>query len=206
MDRVIIGLEAHDGSGKSTTAKEIEKLFNGKVFFTTDEMKNKRRPIYDSKISQKEKMDKIEETYIQESLDCLEKTKNSSFVILDRTWLSHSVEENVRDMLDKGVEPYYADRTIPEEIVKPDLIFQILIPEQERLRRVEDRIAKKKEKMSDRDHRLSNDANYRRGLEQERTAYGCVSLRLRLRDPKVCALRAAQLLLGSEKIPPLKMN
>ena len=31
--RVIVGLEAHDGSGKSTTAVEISKLFNGSVFF-----------------------------------------------------------------------------------------------------------------------------------------------------------------------------
>ena len=27
MNRIIIGLEAHDGSGKSTTAKEIAALF-----------------------------------------------------------------------------------------------------------------------------------------------------------------------------------
>ena len=138
MNQIIIGLEAHDGSGKSTTAKEIQTLFNGEVFFTKDEMKNKRDVIYDSKSSQKDKMDQIEITYVQESLDCLEQTKNASFVILDRTWLSNSVEENVRDMLDKDVEPYFADRTIPEGVVKPDLIFQILIPEEERRRRVAD--------------------------------------------------------------------
>lgn len=206
MNQIIIGLEAHDGSGKSTTAKEIQTLFNGEVFFTKDEMKNKRDVIYDSKASQKDKMDQIEKTYVQESLDCLEQTKNASFVILDRTWLSNSVEENVRDMLDKDVDPYFADRTIPEGVVKPDLIFQILIPEEERRRRVADRIAEKKEKMKKRDHRLNDDADYRSELEKERVAYGCIPLRLRLRDPKVCALRAAQVLLGNEKIPPLKIK
>ena len=40
MNQIIIGLEAHDGSGKSTTAEEIQTLFNGEVFFTKDEMKN----------------------------------------------------------------------------------------------------------------------------------------------------------------------
>ena len=202
MRRVMIGLEAHDGSGKSTTAKEISSLFNGQVFFTKDEMKDKRKPIYSSEVSQKEKMDKIKKTYVQESLDCLQEIKDASFVILDRTWLSHSVEENIRNKLDDDIEPYYSDRTIPDGVVRPDLIFQILIDEQER----QARIAKRKEPLSKRDHRLNDEPLYRRALEQERTAYGCITLRLRLRDPKVCALRAAQVLLGSEKIPPLKMK
>ncbi len=202
MNRIIIGLEAHDGSGKSTTAKEIAALFKGQVFFTKDEMKERRGPVYSSEMNQKEKMGKIEQTYIQESLDCSDETKNASFVILDRTWLSHSVEENVRNKLDDNIEPFYADRTIPDGVTKPDLIFQILIDEQERLTR----IAERKEPLSKRDHRLNDEPLYRQALEKERTAYGCIPLRLRLRDPKVCALRAAQVLLGSEKIPPLKMK
>ena len=49
LNRIIIGLEAHDGSGKSTTAKEIAALFKGQVFFTKDEMKESRKPVYNSR-------------------------------------------------------------------------------------------------------------------------------------------------------------
>ena len=59
MNQIIIGLEAHDGSGKSTTAKEIAALFKGQVFFTKDEMKESRKPVYSSEMNQKEKMEKI---------------------------------------------------------------------------------------------------------------------------------------------------
>ena len=44
--RIIVGLEAHDGSGKSTTAVEISKLFGGSVFFTNEQIKKKRSGIY----------------------------------------------------------------------------------------------------------------------------------------------------------------
>ena len=84
--RVIVGLEAHDGSGKSTTAVEISKLFNGSVFFTNEQTKRKRSGIYKNKsMTHSEKMRAVEETYEDEKLEFHEKM-NEDFVVLDRTW------------------------------------------------------------------------------------------------------------------------
>ena len=126
---------------------------------------------------------------------------NSDFVVLDRTWYSHTVEENVMDVLDKNTERTYPTSSIPDDVIQPDFVFQIIIPEDERQKRVEER----GEELTPRDHRLNDDANYREMLETERERVGCTTLRLRLRDPEVCALRAAQVLLGNPTIPPLKL-
>ena len=83
--KVIVGLEAHDGSGKSTTAMEISELFNGSVFFTNDETKQKRSAIYRNKsMTHLEKMHAVEKTYEEENLEFHEKM-NEDFVVLDRT-------------------------------------------------------------------------------------------------------------------------
>ena len=200
--RVIIGLEAHDGTGKSTTAIEISELFNGSVFFTNEDTKNKRSGVYkDKKLSHIEKMSLIEETYETEKVEFLEKIE-SDFVVLDRTWYSHIVEENVMDILDRKVKRTYPTNNIPSGVLKPDFVFQIIIPEEERQKRVEER----GEELAIRDIRLNKDHLYREMLENEREQFGCSKLRLRLRDPKVCALRAAQVLLGNASIPPLRIN
>ena len=196
-----MGLEAHDGSGKSTTAMEISELFNGSVFFTNDETKQKRSAIYRNKsMTHLEKMHAVEKTYEEENLEFHEKM-NEDFVVLDRTWYSHTVEENVMDVLDKNSERTYPTNTIPEDVIKPDFVFQIIIPEDERQNRVKER----GEELTPRDIRLNEDSIYREMLERERERFGCTTLRLRLRDPKVCALRAAQVLLGNPEIPPLKI-
>lgn len=196
-----MGLEAHDGSGKSTTAIEISKLFNGSVFFTNDQTKEKRSEIYKNKsMKHLEKMQAVEKTYEEEKLKFHEKM-NEDFVVLDRTWYSHTVEENVMDILDKKTKRTYPRNTIPEDVIKPDFVFQIVIPEDERQKRVEER----GEELTPRDIRLNEDSIYREMLEKERERFGCTTLRLRLRDPKVCALRAAQVLLGNPAIPPLKI-
>lgn len=196
-----MGLEAHDGSGKSTTAMEISELFNGSVFFTNDETKQKRSAIYRNKsMTHLEKMHAVEKTYEEENLEFHEKM-NEDFVVLDRTWYSHTVEENVMDVLDKKTERTYPRKTIPEDVIKPDFVFQIVIPEDERQNRVKER----GEELTPRDIRLNEDSIYREMLEKERERFGCTTLRLRLRDPKVCALRAAQVLLGNPAIPPLKI-
>ena len=199
--RVIIGLEAHDGTGKSTTAVEISKLFNGSVFFTNEQIKEKRSNIYRNKsMTHPEKMQAVEKTYEDEKLEFHEKI-NEDFVVLDRTWYSHTVEENVMDVLDKNTERTYPTNSIPDDVIQPDFVFQIIIPEDERQKRVKER----GEELTPRDHRLNNDDIYRNMLEKEREHVGCKTLRLRLRDPEVCALRAAQVLLGSPAIPPLKL-
>ena len=180
---------------------EIAELFNGSVFFTNDQTKEKRSEIYKNKsMKSLEKMQAVEKTYEEEKLEFHEKM-NEDFVVLDRTWYSHTVEENVMDNLDKNSERTYPTNTIPEDVIKPDFVFQIIIPEDERQNRVKER----GEELTPRDIRLNEDSIYREMLERERERFGCTTLRLRLRDPKVCALRAAQVLLGNPAIPPLKI-
>ena len=105
------------------------------------------------------------------------------------------------DVLDKNSERTYPTNSIPDNVICPDFVFQIIIPEDERQKRVEER----GEELTPRDHRLNNDDIYRNMLETERERVGCKTLRLRLREPEVCALRAAQVLLGNPAIPPLKL-
>ena len=199
-EKLFIGLEAHDGSGKSSTAKRIAAMFGGAVFFTSDETKQRRRTIYKG-TPHHEQDEPILATYLVEQQECDELTSESSFVVLDRTWLSHGVEQNVKD-IKQGRIPTYAPRLFPNELRKPDLVFQILIPEEERRRRVDTR----GEKLTQRDVDLNEDPQYRQQLENERDAFGCVPLRLRLRDERTCALRAAQVILGHPELPPLHLS
>lgn len=147
-----------------------------------------------------EKMQAVEKTYEDEKLEFHQKM-NDDFVVLDRTWYSHTVEENVMDVLDKESERTYPTNMVPDDVIQPNFVFQIIIPEDERQKRVKER----GEELTPRDHRLNNDDIYRNMLEKERERVGCKTLRLRLRDPEVCALRAAQVLLGNPAIPPLKL-
>ena len=147
-----------------------------------------------------EKMQAVEKTYEDEALEFDEKI-DGDFVVLDRTWYSHTVEENVIDVLDRNSEPTYPTNLIPENVIQPDFVFQIIIPEDERKKRVK----RARKELTPRDHRLNNDDIYRNMLEKEREHVGCKTLRLRLRDHEFCALRAAQVLLGNAAIPPLKL-
>ena len=146
----------------------------------------------------------IHQTYLAEKEDFLLNSLEHSFCVLDRTWLSHAVEENVID-LEKNNQSYPTfkhEEGIPEELIVPDLIFQIILPEEERKRRV----SKRGEKLTKRDIKLAEDEAYRENLDAERKKFGCIPLRLRLRDEKVCALRAAQIVLSSEATPPMNVN
>ena len=49
MSRLDIGLEGHDGTGKSATAIEVAKLLGGDVFFSDDETKKMRQGVYKDK-------------------------------------------------------------------------------------------------------------------------------------------------------------
>ena len=65
MSRLIIGLEGHDGTGKSSTAIAIADLIGGHVFFSNDETKSLRHDIYgNEKLSHTEKMRRIEKIYL----------------------------------------------------------------------------------------------------------------------------------------------
>ena len=87
-------------------------------------------------------------------------------------------------------------------VIKPTIIFQVLIPEDERNRRVK----KRNEPLTKRDKRLTDDNVYRQALELERSKHGCIKLNLRLRDPETCALRVVQSLLGSKLVGPFSLN
>jgi len=203
MQKTIIGLEAHDGCGKSTTASNLVALFGG-LQFDTEKHKESRRPIYRKNIPKEQMMQEIHQTYLAEKEDFLLKSLDHNFCVLDRTWLSHAVEENVID-LEKNNQSYPTfshESGIPSELVVPDLIFQIILPEDERKKRV----SKRDEKLTKRDIKLAEDEAYREHLDAERKKFGCIPLRLRLRDEKVCALRAAQIVLSSETTPPMNVN
>ena len=203
MSQLIIGLEGHDGTGKSSTAIAIANLLGGRVFFSDQETKSLRKQVYESEsLSRAEKMAAIEKIYLQETERFETEMKDADIVVLDRTFLSHSVEENVRDKLDFDKKATYSLKFIPEEVTRPDVIFQVIIPEQERNRRV----VARGEKLSSRDTRLSEDEIYRNELEAERKKHGCITLRLRNRDPETCALRAVQTLLGLKQIIPITVK
>lgn len=203
MRKTIIGLEAHDGCGKSTTASNLVALFGG-LQFNTEEHKKSRRPIYRKNIPKAQMMQEIHQTYLVEKEDFLLKSFSHNFCVLDRTWLSHAVEENVID-IEKDFQSYPTfkhELGIPNDLVVPNLIFQIILPEEERKKRV----SKRNEKLTKRDIKLDEDETYRRHLDAERRKFGCIPLRLRLRDERVCALRAAQIVLSSDATPPMNVN
>lgn len=203
VNRLIIGLEGHDGTGKSKTAKEIANLLNGHVFFSDEKTKMARQLVYaDENLTNAEKNTRVEQIYQKESTRFEQELGDKELIIFDRTFLSHSVEENVLSMLDRKTGPCYSNGYFPKNVIKPELIFQVKIPEAEREKRVKNR----NEKLSKRDVRLNEDDIYRQMLEQERTRNGCISLNLRLRDPKTCALRAAQVILGNKSVIPLSIN
>ena len=122
--RIIVGLEAHDGSGKSTTAVEISKLFGGSVFFTNEQIKKKRSEIYrDKSMTHPQKM-KAEETYAEEV--GVPRKHETKLRCSRRTWFSHTVEENVMDVMDRNSEPTYPTNSIPDDVIRPFLFFKSL--------------------------------------------------------------------------------
>ena len=152
MSRLIIGLEGHDGTGKSATAKEVAKLLGGDVFFSDDETKKMRQAVYkDKSLSPKQQMIAVEDIYRLESKRFESELGDKDIIIFDRTFVSHSVEENVKDSLENN-KPSYKAGYFPDGVVKPTIIFQVIIPEEERNRRVEDRgeeLSKRDEKLRD---------------------------------------------------------
>ena len=202
MSRLIIGLEGHDGTGKSATAKEVAKLLGGHVFFSDDKTKNARQEVYKNKsLSTKQQMNAVEEIYRSESERFETELGDKDIIIFDRTFISHSVEENVGDLLNKR-EMSYEPGYFPNGVIKPTIIFQVIIPEEQRNIRVKQRGLD----LSDRDEKLRDNHEYREALELERTRQGCITLNLRERNEETCALRVLQSLLGSKLVNPLSIN
>jgi thymidylate kinase len=208
---ITIGLEAHDGTGKSKTAESLAKLFNGHVRESGGPFKAERDVLIEKRHSGNlsiEMLDKqITNTYLRESAviaDLIEKTPHQ-IVILDRTWASHAAEQ-IEDCRENDVEfEHFGDSNeiiYPVGVLEPALTFELKIHESTRNQRVEGR----GEVLSKRDIRLREDEMYRGNLERTRKRLGCIRLLLRERSEEVAALRAAQVLLGSKKTPPLRVH
>jgi hypothetical protein len=125
-------------------------------------------------------------------------------VILDRTWASFAADL-VEDYKKENVEfPHFGRQdsiVYPGGVLKPTVTFELKIHEDRRNKQVEERA----ERLSERDEKLRDDPIYRDNLEKSRKRLGCVRLLMRERNKPVSALRAAQVLLGSRKAPPLRI-
>lgn len=211
-----IGLEAHDGTGKSTTAGKLLEIFNGVHLEKTEEMAKIRDRLITQKkngeISLSELSKQVDQTYRNErahiqSLPKVKGSKSDTLVILDRSWASFAAEQLV-DCLNQNppekFEHLQENGTIryPEGILKPSITFELFISEERRLAQV----AGRGEKLEDRDKRLRDEPKYRHELERARRDLGCFRLSLRERNEKISALRAAQVLLGHASTPPLKLK
>tara|TARA_B110000305_G_scaffold241805_1_gene317646 strand:+ start:2737 stop:3372 length:636 start_codon:yes stop_codon:yes gene_type:complete len=208
---ITIGLEAHDGTGKSRTAESLAKIFNGHVRESGGPFKAERDALIKKRHSGELSIEMLDEqitnTYLRESAvisDLIEKSPHQ-IIILDRTWASHAAEQ-IEDCKENDVEfKHFGDSEeirYPVGVLKPTLTFELKIHEDTRNLRVE----RRGEVLTKRDIRLNKDELYRENLERTRKKLGCIRLLLRERSEEVAALRAAQVLLGSSKTPPLKMH
>lgn len=208
---ITVGLEAHDGTGKSSLAAGLREIFDGEVRLNEGQYKKERDLLIpgwkEGKITLQTLDMEMTETYRKETdeINQLIESTSRQIVILDRTWASFAADL-VEDYKDAGVEfPHFGkDGSIvyPSGVLKPTITFELKIHEDRRKKQVDARA----ESLSSRDHKISNNPGYRDNLEKSRKRLGCVRLLMRERDKPVSALRAAQVLLGSRKTPPLRIN
>jgi len=209
---IYVGLEGHDGTGKSSTADNVLRLFKGDRIHRTNEMAEKRRALISQKntgeLSLSELSRAADETYRDERKYIESKFSDlpdDDIIILDRTWASHAAEQAVEcSSSGEEFEHELENGTIqyPQGVLKPALTFELYIPESTRLERVTSR----GEKLERRDLRLQDEPEYRSHLELIRKKLGCIRLSLRERNQKTSGLRAAQILLGHSSIPPLNLK
>jgi hypothetical protein len=218
-NRIIIGLEAHDATGKSGTAIELLKIFDGEVSKVSKEMKIKRREICEPISVLKsftEKKDYSETEYNQQMFDNACKAMDdtyleesvkvgaidSNFVVMDRTWASHAAERYYQSQIHNHLNPYLDNfegcLVWPEAIVKPNIIFQIiLVPDSARIARMIQRSLAEGIPINQREEKL----------EIARRKLGCKRFVIReKRDPIVCSLRISQIVLGSRDCPPMTVS
>jgi thymidylate kinase len=204
---VIVGLEAHDGTGKSSTAGALARLFLGDVVFVSKRFSAERKEFIRQKNAGEidlEQLDvKMTQSYKQEKVEVMNKVSsdNRQLTILDRTWASHAAEQFLECRENETPFMHYLKESFfyPDGVIKPTITFELKIPEEVRQKRV----AERGEDLTARDIRLNEDHAYRHALEETRNNLGCVRLRMRERNVEVAALRAAQALLGHKDIPPL---
>ena len=228
-NQIIIGLEAHDATGKSETSKELLKIFGGEISTVSDDMKIKRRNICapisvlnefsndedckDDYYNINQFLDactKMDESYMEESQK-ISKIQ-SHFIVMDRTWASHAAERYYQSRYFSHTNPYLSEDENqiiwPEGVTKPNITFEIvLIPDEVRVNRMIQRSMEEGVEINERELKLNNDKNYRALLEFARRKLGCKRFVIReKRDEIVCALRISQTILGSFDCPPMDTN
>ena len=205
-----IGIEAHDGCGKSETVKELVKALNGESWCTsinTPEIKKNRDEIlsqYDE--SSKKMWAEMLINYEEEATKIHEKINSTEFevIVFDRTWASFEAEWYARFPV-YGRNQHHLSSRWPEQVFQPDVTFHCIIPEEERLQRINKRREETGKELNQREIMIGDKADYRDKLKEARMKLGCIPLRLRERDPYVCAQRAIQHLLGSRDFPPFSL-
>lgn len=209
---IYIGLEGHDGTGKSATADNLLSLFDGIRLHRTEEMATKRRNLIAKKNNGEFTLSELsraqDETYREERRDVESKSSSLSegeLVVLDRTWASHAAEQmwDCQEM-NELFEHLQKDGTVlwPKDVLKPSITFELYIPEETRSQRVDSR----GEKLARRDWNLKTKPEYREALEGARKQLGCVRLSLRARNERIAGLRAAQVILGHPATPPFDLK
>ncbi|MDP6870466.1 MAG: hypothetical protein QGI21_06825 [Candidatus Poseidoniaceae archaeon] len=207
--KIIIGLEAHDGTGKTETSLELLKIFGGERYWVQKDLKEERAECYALKGNENfiEKCKLLDETYRSESE--LINDINGDFIVMDRTWASHAAERyyEATTLCNPALDPPYQDDNWPEGVTKPNITFQIILdPDEIRVARVIERAKESGEELSERDIKLNSDPYYRSVLTHARKKLGCKTFLIRERKPEVAALRIAQVMLGNMDCKPMKVE
>ena len=227
--KIIIGLEAHDATGKSETSEVLAKIFRGSIYKVSEEMKSERRqacePIdifkkftrdsnpksdeYNQEIFDKA-CKKMDESYSKESK--IINKMQSNFIVMDRTWASHAAERyyqsRVNDHENKYLDEKEENILWPRSVVEPDITFEMkLVPDSKRVERMTERAKEDGVEIKPREEKLNTDDQYRWLLEIARKKLGCQSFVFREKRPQeVCALRISQSILCSFDCPPMDTN
>ncbi|MBT6162972.1 MAG: hypothetical protein HOH92_04670 [Crocinitomicaceae bacterium] len=207
---IAVGLEAHDGTGKSSLSVGLREIFDGDVRLNEGQYKEDRNLLIErwkgGEIHLQELDAEMTESYRRETeeINLLRESTSGQIVILDRTWASFAADL-VEDYKKENAEfPHFGEHdsiVYPGGVLKPTITFELKIHEDRRNKQV----AERAERLSGRDEKLRIDPIYRNNLEMSRKRLGCVRLLMRERNRPVSALRAAQVLLGSRKTPPLRI-
>jgi thymidylate kinase len=207
---ITVGLEAHDGTGKSSLSAGLREIFDGDVRLNEGQYKEERDLLIErwkgGEITLQELDAEMTDSYQKETeeINLLIESTSRQIVILDRTWASFAADL-VEDYKKENVKfPHFGRQdsiVYPGGVLKPTVTFELKIHEDRRNKQVEER----DERLSERDEKLRDDPIYRDNLEKSRKRLGCVRLLMRERNKPVSALRAAQVLLGSRKAPPLRI-
>ena len=149
VNKVVIGLEAHDGTGKSDTSEVLIEIFGGVIPGKSKEIeqinnelkriKNDRRlacePIdiskkfstdsspesdeYNYEIFEKT-CKKIDESYVSESNIIM--GISSKFIVMDRTWASHAAERFYQSRINDHENKYLDEKE--ENILWPENVIK----------------------------------------------------------------------------------